>query len=80
MCAYGKVNVKIEYRGQLMEDMQFHSYEEELSERHKQDIRNHIEQHYPGEEDHVRILHRLEDISAEIMGEPDEFVYIADED
>lgn len=79
MCAYGRVNVKIEYRGQIMEDMQFISYEEELSERHKEHIKHHVSEHYPGEEDHVRILHRLEDISAEIMGEPDEFVSSSDE-
>jgi len=71
MCAYGRVNVKIEYRGQIMEDMQFMSYEEELSDNHKEHIKHHVSEHYPGEEDHVRILHRLEDISSEIMGEPD---------
>ena len=71
MCAYGRVNVKIEYRVQIMEDMQFMSYEEELSDNHKEHIKHHVNEHYPGEEDHVRILHRLEDISSEIMGEPD---------
>tara|TARA_R100000655_G_scaffold105813_1_gene154413 strand:+ start:898 stop:1086 length:189 start_codon:yes stop_codon:yes gene_type:complete len=54
-----------------MEDMQFMSYEEELSDNHKEHIKHHVSEHYPGEEDHVRILHRLEDISSEIMGEPD---------
>ena len=80
MCAYGRVIVKIEYRGTIMESMWFQSYEEELSDSHKEQIKHHVSEHYPGEEDHVRILHRLEDISAEIMGEPDEFVFSADED
>ncbi len=74
MCAYGRVHVKIEYRGQIMEDMMFPSYEEELSDRHKESIKHHVEQHYPGERDHIRILHRLEDISSEIMGEDNELV------